>query len=394
MFIEPVVPVLDLLVVGRSPMVQLLADLATTLGWSGRTADLPGLTADDISERTLVVVATQGHGDEEALELVASARPAFIGLVASRKRGVALLEYLAERGVPQEVLDTVRTPVGLDLGHTSHREIAVAVLAELVQLRAAGAFAARPEAGAEPVAAAADQRGDRPGVRHDRDRRRVRLVGAHARARRDDVPLLLRRLPRPVRRRPRALPHRSGGLETMLVSNEFEVPQPIDKVWEFFQDVPECRRLPARRRAHRRPRRREVRRPGRHLRMGPVKLEFAGKAHVAERDDGRQAAGPRRVRLRPEGPRQGRDEGDRPAQRGVGRRHQGRGRPGPADLRRGRPVRPRHDHRRQRGADEAVRRQHAAAHRPRSSAASPSTQIGGRRRQRPRRSAFRPCSSR
>ena len=154
-FIEPVVPVIDLLVVGRSPMVQLLADLATTLGWQGRTADLPELTAGDISKRTLVVIATQGHGDEEALELVASTHPAFIGLVASRKRGVALLEYLAERGVPQEVLDTVRTPVGLDLGHTSHREIAVAVLAELVQLRAAGAFTARPEAGVEPVAAAA-----------------------------------------------------------------------------------------------------------------------------------------------------------------------------------------------------------------------------------------------
>src|SRR3954447_1775943 len=149
-FIEPVVPVLDLLVVGRSPMVQLLAELATTLGWSGRTADLPALSADDIGERTLVVVATQGHGDEEALELVASARPAFIGLVASHKRGLSLLDYLAERGVPQDVLDTVRTPVGLDLGHTSHREIAVAVLAELVQLRAAGAFANRAETATDP----------------------------------------------------------------------------------------------------------------------------------------------------------------------------------------------------------------------------------------------------
>jgi xanthine dehydrogenase accessory factor len=157
-FIEPVVPVLDLLVVGRSPMVQLLADLATTLGWSGRTADLPGLSADDISERTLVVVATQGHGDEEALELVASAHPAFIGLVASHKRGVSLLEYLAERGVPQDVLDTVRTPVGLDLGHTSHREIAVAVLAELVQLRAAGAFANRAAEATElPVVGATSE---------------------------------------------------------------------------------------------------------------------------------------------------------------------------------------------------------------------------------------------
>ena len=83
--------------------------------------------------------------------------PAFVGLVASRKRGQALLGYLEDRGVPRNLLDRVRVPVGLDLGHTSHREIAVAVLAELVQRRAAGELA--PEAvvasagPAEPVQA-------------------------------------------------------------------------------------------------------------------------------------------------------------------------------------------------------------------------------------------------
>jgi xanthine dehydrogenase accessory factor len=116
---------------------------------------VPDLSSTDIGERTLVVVATQGHGDEEALELVVSARPAFVGLVASRKRGVALPEYLSGRGVPQGALEHVHTPVGIDLGHTSHREIAVAILAELVQLRAAGAFtlssAARSGATAAPA---------------------------------------------------------------------------------------------------------------------------------------------------------------------------------------------------------------------------------------------------
>ena len=144
-FIEPVVPVIDLLVVGRSPMVHLLAELASSLGWQARVSDLPVLRADEIGERTLVVVATQGHGDEEALELAARARPAFLGLVASQKRGVAILEYLAERGVPKELLDRVSTPVGVDLGHTSHREIAVSVLAELVRRRAAGEFAVTSE---------------------------------------------------------------------------------------------------------------------------------------------------------------------------------------------------------------------------------------------------------
>jgi xanthine dehydrogenase accessory factor len=49
-----------------------------------------------------------------------------------------VLGYLAERGVPAEQLDRVRVPAGLDLGSTTHQEIAVAILAELVALRADG----------------------------------------------------------------------------------------------------------------------------------------------------------------------------------------------------------------------------------------------------------------
>jgi uncharacterized protein len=70
----------------------------------------------------------------------------------------------------------------------------------------------------------------------------------------------------------------------MLVSNEFEVQQPVDTVWEFFQDVPgvaAC--LPG---AELTEDLGDDHYAGRvNLRMGPVKLEFAGKAHVAERDE-------------------------------------------------------------------------------------------------------------
>ena len=86
----------------------------------------------------MVIVATQGHGDEEAVTAAVAASPGFIGLVASAKRGDAVRGYLADRGVDRERLDSVVAPVGLDLGHTSHREIAVAILAELVRMRAAG----------------------------------------------------------------------------------------------------------------------------------------------------------------------------------------------------------------------------------------------------------------
>jgi xanthine dehydrogenase accessory factor len=132
-YVEPVLPVPHLVVVGRSPMAQTLA-----IGWRAQRLDWAEFSSADAGERSMVVVATQGHGDEEAVERAAAANPGYLGLVASRRRGEALLGYLAERGVPQDQLDRVKVPAGLDLGHTSHVEIAVAVLAELVQLRAAG----------------------------------------------------------------------------------------------------------------------------------------------------------------------------------------------------------------------------------------------------------------
>ena len=151
-YIEPVVPTMRLVVVGRSPMAHTLGDLAAALGWRSEVLDAVEFSASDVDARTLVVVAMQGSGDEEAIEQAVRAAPAFVGMVASRRRGEAVLGYLEERGVPRRLLDRVHVPVGLDLGHTSHREIAVAVLAELVQLRAAGSLAPTRATGDAPAA--------------------------------------------------------------------------------------------------------------------------------------------------------------------------------------------------------------------------------------------------
>jgi xanthine dehydrogenase accessory factor len=140
-YIEPVIPTPHVTIVGRSPMVHTLAELTRALGWRADVCDGPDLSAADLDARSVVIVATQGHGDEDAVERAVSASPAFVGLVASRRRGEAVLGYLADRGVAPAMLDRVHAPVGLDLGHTTHREIAVAILAQLVRLRAAGALA-------------------------------------------------------------------------------------------------------------------------------------------------------------------------------------------------------------------------------------------------------------
>jgi xanthine dehydrogenase accessory factor len=154
-YIEPVEPKTHLVVVGRSPMVEALVQMGQAIGWRTVLVDPDGGTADThplaqcvvseldfkvagVDERSLVVIATQGHHDEEAVEQALIAGPAYVGLVGSRPRAKSVLEYLEGRGLSREILDRVKVPAGLDLGKVSHREIAVGVLAELVKLRAAG----------------------------------------------------------------------------------------------------------------------------------------------------------------------------------------------------------------------------------------------------------------
>ncbi len=146
-YIEPVLPVPHLVIVGDSPMARTLASLAGALGWRAELIRGPDFTPDAADGRSMIVVATQGHGDEDVLERAVAAGPAYLGLVGSRRRGATVLGYLADRGVPQDQLDRVRVPAGLDLGRTTHQEIAVAILAELVQLRASGALASGALAG-------------------------------------------------------------------------------------------------------------------------------------------------------------------------------------------------------------------------------------------------------
>src|SRR5579862_4194878 len=152
-YIEPVLPVPHLVIVGTSPMARTLASLAGALGWRAELVQGPDFVTDSADERSMIVVATQGHDDEDVLARAVAARPAYLGLVGSRRRGATVLGYLADLGVPQEELDRVRVPAGLDLGKTTHQEIAVAILAELVQLRASGALK-QPKATPAPAVAA------------------------------------------------------------------------------------------------------------------------------------------------------------------------------------------------------------------------------------------------
>jgi xanthine dehydrogenase accessory factor len=121
-------------------MAITLNSLLSALDWHVNLVDLSEFTSEMVDSTSIVVVATQGHGDEDAVEIALPKNPVYLGVVASRKRGEAVLAYLRDRSFSSDQLSTIKLPAGIDLGHTSHREMSVSILADLVQLRAAGAF--------------------------------------------------------------------------------------------------------------------------------------------------------------------------------------------------------------------------------------------------------------
>lgn len=152
-YIEPVLPAPHILIVGRSPVAQALARLSKVLNYTvsvaateaGRDAFpdaghiQPNLDLQQIklTAQTCIVVSTQGEYDEEALEQALQTNAAYVAFVASKTKSQKVFEFLRERGVKADRLKSVRAPAGLNIGAGTPEEIAVSILAEIIQMRAA-----------------------------------------------------------------------------------------------------------------------------------------------------------------------------------------------------------------------------------------------------------------
>ncbi|HZM29246.1 MAG TPA: XdhC family protein [Acidimicrobiales bacterium] len=123
-FLEPVVPAPTVAVVGESPIAATLADLAPRVGLQV----VQGVPAD----LTALVVASHGRDEEDALVAALRAGVPYVGLVASPKRGAAVV---ADLDVDDAARAAVRTPAGLDIGARTPAEVALSILAEIVALR-------------------------------------------------------------------------------------------------------------------------------------------------------------------------------------------------------------------------------------------------------------------
>lgn len=157
-FLEPTVPPPLVVVHGHAPIARALRELVAWLGWDvqGLAGD-PGDPGDAGGRRDVpadadaVVVAS--HGGEEHAVLTAGLRAGvpYVGLVASPRRGTAVLAAL---DVPDGEKQRISTPAGFDIGARTPEEVALSILAEIVDRRPRVPRAPRRQAAHEPHAAA------------------------------------------------------------------------------------------------------------------------------------------------------------------------------------------------------------------------------------------------
>ena len=169
--LEPQRPAPRVVVFGVSPVAQALARLAKVLGYDVDAVDpdadratfpeadrvltdrSPAIVRPTAGGRLCAVVATMGQWDEDATAAALSLGADYVGVVASRKRWGEIRATLAR--LPSATLERVACPAGLDLGARTPEEIALSVLAQIVQRRT-DATAAPAVAPPAPAAQALD----------------------------------------------------------------------------------------------------------------------------------------------------------------------------------------------------------------------------------------------
>lgn len=134
-YIEPHLPQPQLVLIGDSPVIVALHQLAPIVDFVITQLQDPDLSSVTVDERTAIVVATHGQYDEDVLEVALRSRAGYIGMVGSHKRAEACRDYLRASGLTEQQIARLQAPAGLALGAITPAEIATSILAELVQVR-------------------------------------------------------------------------------------------------------------------------------------------------------------------------------------------------------------------------------------------------------------------
>jgi len=160
-FVEPIQPKPILVVIGTGHVGKAVAHLAHWLGfWVVANDDraefcTPQAVPDadefiptsmselperlEITPWTYLVLTTRGTNvDIEGLPALLETSAAYIGVIGSQRRWATARKQLGEKGVAEEKLKQVRSPIGLELNAETPEEIAVSIMAEIIMLRQGG----------------------------------------------------------------------------------------------------------------------------------------------------------------------------------------------------------------------------------------------------------------
>ena len=151
LLIEPYAPPPAVVVAGASPVAAAIGRIAHVTGYRvihAALAEDHGLIADAVrvvdgfdlaplglAEQDFVIIAAQGKRDLEALRAALLSPAAYVAMVASGRKARTLLDRLRDEGIDKTLLSRLKSPAGLDLGGVDPEEIAVSVIAEIVQTR-------------------------------------------------------------------------------------------------------------------------------------------------------------------------------------------------------------------------------------------------------------------
>ncbi|MEJ2347246.1 MAG: XdhC family protein [Gammaproteobacteria bacterium] len=167
-FVDPVVNRARLLIIGASPAAQALSGLARGVGFAV-TAAFPGADRDlfpeadrivdgfegiELAAPAFVVVSTQGKRDEAGLEAALATGAEYITFIASERKADKLRQYLKERGHDPARVEAIVSPAGVEIGAETPEEIALSVLAGVVQARRRGRGAVHAASAGQTVQSA------------------------------------------------------------------------------------------------------------------------------------------------------------------------------------------------------------------------------------------------
>ncbi len=179
-YFEPLAPVDRLIIVGAGHIAIPICRIASILGFEVTViddrsdyasaerfpeaaeviaADFASALADlTIDASTYIILVTRAHAfDEQALQQIAASDARYIGMIGSRRRVLIVHQNLIDAGVSPDALHKVYAPLGIDLGAETVEEIALAAVAEVVNVRRGGrAQSLRIDAWRESVASVSD----------------------------------------------------------------------------------------------------------------------------------------------------------------------------------------------------------------------------------------------